>query len=86
MVIFGMMTFVGILNVKPSSTKRSAIWNSMLGVLGIVVTVINYIRINDQVPDASAFMDVGLGIWLTFAGIIIFTIFSISDWMYKRKL
>ena len=85
MVIFGMMTFVGILNVKPSSTKRSAIWNSMLGVLGIVVTVINYIRINDQVPDASAFMDVGLGIWLTFAGIIIFTIFSISAWMYKRK-
>jgi len=30
-------------------------------------------------------MDVGLGIWLTFAGIIVFTIFSFSDFMFKWK-
>jgi hypothetical protein len=85
MVIYGMMTFVGILNARPNSQLRSAVWNSFLGILGIIVAAINYIHIADSIPDASAFMDVGLGIWLTFAGIIIFTIFSISDWMYKRK-
>ncbi len=86
MVIYGMLTFVGILNIKPASTLRSAIWNSILGIFGIVIAGLNYFRIVDQIPDASAFMDVGLGIWLTFAGIIIFTIFSISDSVYKKKL
>ena len=86
MVIYGMLTFVGILNINPASTLRSAIWNSILGIFGIVIAGLNYFRIVDQIPDASAFMDVGLGIWLTFAGIIIFTIFSISDSVYKKKL
>ena len=85
MVIFGMITFVGIMNARPNSPVRNAIWNSFLGILGIVVASLNYLHIAERIPEASAFMDVGLGIWLTFAGIVIFTIFSISDWMSKRK-
>jgi len=85
MVIYGMMTFVGILNIRPTTSMRSAIWNSFLGILGIIVAAVNYFRITGEVPEASTFMDVGIGIWLMFAGIIIFTIFSISDWSYKRK-
>ena len=85
MVIYGMFTFVAIVNIKPTTVLRTAIWNSILGILGIAVAAVNYARILDEVPEASTFMDVGIGIWLVFAGIIIFTIFSISDWMYKRK-
>jgi len=84
MVIYGMITLIGVLNIKPAAQKKNAIWNSFMGILGIIVASVNYFRIADAVPEASAFMDVGIGIWLTFAGIIIFTIFSISDWMYKK--
>ena len=84
MVIFGMMAFVAVLNIKPTVKIRSSVWNFFLGILGIVVAALNYTRIADE-TGASAFMDVGLGIWLTFAGIIIFTIFNLSDLVYKRK-
>ncbi len=85
MVIYGAMSFVSIANIRPTTKARSAIWNAFLGILGIAVAAVNYVRINDLVPDASSFMDVGLGIWLTFAGIIVFTIFSFSDFMFKWK-
>ena len=35
--------------------------------------------------EAESFMDVGYGIWIAFIGTILFTIFSISDYMYKRS-
>ena len=86
MAVFGILAVLGILNTRPASGLRPAVWNSALGIAAMAVAVSCYVRIADLNPEASAFMDVGLGIWLTFAGTIIFTIFSISDWTYKRKL
>ena len=85
MVVFFMITFLAILNIKPNVKVGTAIWNTALGILGIVVAALKYVRIADEIPEASSFMDVGLGIWITFAGIIIYTIFCFSDTMFKLK-
>ena len=85
MVVYFMISFVALLNIKPNVKLGTAIWNTMLGILGIVIAALNYVRITDEVPGASSFMDVGLGIWITFAGIIIYTIFCFSDTMFKLK-
>ena len=85
MVVYFMISFVALLNIKPNVKVGTAIWNTMLGILGIVIAALNYVRITDEVPEASSFMDVGLGIWITFAGIIIYTIFCFSDTMFKLK-
>ena len=84
LIIFGLLSFVAVMSIKPTTKQTSAIWNMALGVLGIIVTTINYLRIAGEV-EAETFMDVGIGIWIAFAGVILFTIFSISDFMYKRK-
>ena len=70
--------------MKPTADPKSAMWNIILGGLGIVITTINYLHIAAVTTDQS-FTGVGIGIWIAFIGVILFTIFSISDYTYKRN-
>jgi hypothetical protein len=84
LVIFGIVLLVALTSIKPSVDSRSAILNVIIGILAIAITSFIYMSIGNAV-DAKSFMDVGIGVWLMFAGSILFTIFSISDLMFKRK-
>jgi len=83
-IIYGLTTFVALAAVRPSEV-RATVWNIVLGLLVIFITAINYIRIAEIAPEQS-FTGVGIGIWMAFAGAFLFTIFSISDYTYKRNL
>lgn len=83
-IIFGLGTLVALSAVKPTADPKSAMWNIILGGLGIVITTINYLHIAAVTTDQS-FTGVGIGIWIAFIGVILFTIFSISDYTYKRN-
>jgi hypothetical protein len=84
LIIFILLVVIAIANIRPSVNTKNAILNVVIGILAIVISGILYINIGDSV-DAQTFMDVGIGVWLMFAGSIIFTIFTISDLTYKRK-
>jgi hypothetical protein len=84
LIVFGLLVICGIQNMRPTIDKRTAILNVVVGVFAIVITAFNYMRIADFV-DAKSFMDVGIGIWLSFFGTILYTIFSISDLLFKIK-
>ncbi len=83
-VVFVMMAIVGLLNIRPSINVNMSTFQTVLAFLSVVVTSLIYINISTAV-DAQSFMDVGYGIWIVFIGAILFTVFSISDLMYKRK-
>lgn len=83
-VIFVILTFWAILSARPSMDVKTAMWNIVTGLLAIFITVLNYIRIAEVATEQS-FTGVGSGIWIAFAGVIIYTIFTISDYMYKRN-
>ena len=84
LVIFGVLLIVALTNIRPSVDVKSAIINVIIGILAIVITSFIYMSIGNAV-DAQSFMDVGIGVWLMFAGSILFTIFSLSDLMFKRR-
>jgi hypothetical protein len=83
-VIFVILTFWAIMSVRPSMDAKTAMWNIVTGLLAIFITALNYVRIAEVATEQS-FTGVGTGIWIAFAGVIIYTIFSISDYMYKRN-
>ncbi len=83
-LIFILIFIVSIYSIKPSVNTKSALVNCLIGIIGVVLVSMCYLNIADHV-SAEAFSDVGYGIWVSFIGMIIFTIFSISDYMYKRS-
>ncbi len=84
LIIFILLVGTAVVNIRPSVDTRNAVLNVIIGILAIAISGFLYIDIGTYV-DAQTFMDVGIGVWLMLAGSIIFTIFSISDLMYKRK-
>jgi len=83
-IVYVAVAFTGIYNIKPSIDVKGATINVIVGILGIVIAGLIYIKNADEL-EAQSFSDLGIGIWILFIGIILFTIFTISDMMYKRK-
>ena len=83
-IIFGLGSVVAFSAVRPAVDPKSAMWNIILGGLGIAVTTINYLHIAAVTTDQS-FTGVGIGIWIAFIGVILYTVFSISDYTYKKN-
>ncbi len=84
LIIFGLIVFISLVNIRPALYSKTLILNIVIGILAIAITVIDYIRIGDA-TDAQSFMDVGIGVWLMFTGSILYTIFTASDIMFKKK-
>jgi len=84
LVIFVLLVIVALSNLKPSTDWKGPILNVVVGIMTIAIVAFDYVAIGSLV-DAKSFMDVGLGIWMAFAGTIIFTIFSLSDLIYKKR-
>ena len=83
-LVFAVLVIVGVYNIKPSVDKNNALISVLLGVLTLVVVCLTYINLANAI-EAQSFFDVGIGIWMMFAGTVIFTIFAISDYLYKRN-
>ena len=83
-IVFTCVFLVAIGSIKPSINPKSALFNVFIGILAIVITAMLYIDIADAV-EAENFVDVGYGIWLMFIGTFLYTIFCISDFMFKYK-
>ena len=84
LVVFALLVICAVQNIMPSIDKWRPILNIIIGIFAIIITSFDYIAIANGVK-AESFMDVGYGIWIAFIGTILFTIFSISDYMYKRS-
>ena len=84
LVVFALLVICAVQNIMPSIDKWRSILNIIIGIFAIIITSFDYIAIANGV-EAESFMDVGYGIWIAFIGTILFTIFSISDYMYKRS-
>lgn len=84
LIVFILVTLTSASTIRPSINSKSALLNVVVGVLAIVISVLCYFRIADIV-EATGFMDVGIGPWMMMAGSIIFTMFTLSDYLYKRK-
>lgn len=83
-IVYFCVLLVGISNIRPSIDVKAAFFNVIAGVLGLIIAGVIYMNIVNAV-DAQSFTDVGYGIWMIFAGMIIFIVFCISDLMYKRS-
>jgi len=84
LLVFILLLLSSLVNIKPSVDKKNAMVNVIIGILAIIITAMDYIRIADNV-GAQSFGDVGIGVWLMFVGTFLFTIFSVSDYMFKRN-
>ena len=83
-LVYGLLVFIALNNIRPSVDTSKALITVVIGVLAVVVTGMVYYNLAEDLGAAS-FTDVGIGIWMMFAGTIVFTIFSISDYLYKKK-
>ena len=84
LIIFALLIIVALGNLRPSIDRRAALLNIIVGILAIVITGLDYMHIADYAV-AQSFMDVGIGIWMAFAGTIIYTIFTSSDFFFKKN-
>jgi hypothetical protein len=84
LIVFVLVTLTSASTIKPNLNTKSALMNVVVGVLAIVISVLCYFRIA-EIVEAAGFMDVGIGPWMMIAGSIIFTMFTLSDYLYKRK-
>ena len=83
-LVYGLLTVMALNNIRPSVDVSKALMSVIVGILSIVVTAMIYLSLASDI-DAKTFFDVGAGVWMMFAGTIVFTIFSISDYLYKKK-
>ncbi len=83
-LVFALAVIVAAIGIKPANNKNSSLVLVAIGLLMIFIGGYKYFIIGNYV-EAESFMDVGLGVWLMIAGSIIYTIFCISDWSFKRK-
>jgi len=76
----------GILNVLPQSRMEIALVNVVIGIVNIVNTLSMYMMVVEYIGSESIkFGDINIGIWISLAGGVICTIFSISDFVSKKK-
>jgi len=84
LIVFILLVACAIQNIRPNTSKMTVALNLVVGILAAVNAGFDYMNIADYV-DAKTFMDVGIGIWMTFAGLVIYMIFTISDLIFKRS-
>ena len=84
LLVFSVLLICACQNIIPSLDQKRAIVNVVIGIFAIIITGLDYMEIANAV-EAESFADVGYGIWLAFIGSFLYTIFSISDLLYKRS-
>ncbi len=83
-LIYALIFAVSLGNIKPNLNFKTALGNVAMGILGIAIATFMYFDIANA-AEAQSFTDVGYGIWIVFIGIFLFTMFCISDAMYKKN-
>ena len=73
-----------LVNIKPNTNKTTALMIVIIGLLMIINSTFIYLNIGNA-ASAESFTDVGYGVWIMITGSIIYTIFALSDYSYKRK-
>ena len=73
-----------IVNIKPNTSKTTALLIVIIGLLMILNSTFIYLNIGNA-ASAESFTDMGYGVWTMITGSIIYTIFALSDYNYKRQ-
>jgi len=85
--LFLVAIIAAVLNMLPISNSRIALLNVILGIVTILDAFLIYTSVIDMIGSGSVkFTDLNIGIWLTFAGSVVYTVFSIPDYLGKKRV
>ncbi len=85
-LLFIVAMVAAVLNMLPFGNAKIALLNVVLGIVTILDAFLIYTSVVEMIGSGSVkFTDINIGVWLTFVGSVIYTIFNIPDYLGKKR-